>query len=282
MTIFIPCDKMSGKGDVSSANSVDLFRKDFRAMMYCDYFQGKSFRECFQSLKHCLGDQSPSKATVFWWFRQFMSGARTLEDDDRCGRMATTVTLENVFSVESLIKKDPKMAYAEIQDTMKISSRSLTHILHDCLDVRKRCAHWVPHGLSDEQKRCRVDWCTHMLRQFDRGRSPGVWGIVTGDETRVYQYDPETRQQSEVWVFPDESPSVKFKRNRSASKQILMIACFFANFGQVATIPLEDRKTVTADCYVNLCLPKIFQAWCKRMSVVYCSIMTMPASTQQL
>ena len=68
--------------------------------------------QCFQSLKHCFGDQSTSKATVFRWFRQFMSGARTLEDDDRCGRMATTVTPENVSRVESLIKKDPKMTYA--------------------------------------------------------------------------------------------------------------------------------------------------------------------------
>ena len=55
---------------------------------------------------------------------------------------------------------------------------------------------------------------------------------------------------------------MKFKRNRSASKQ--MIACFFAKFGHFATIPLEDRKTVTADWYVNHCLPKVFQAWCKR------------------
>ena len=42
-----------------------------------------------------------------------------------------------------------------------------------------------------------------------------------------------------------------------------MIACFFAKFGHVATIPLEDRKTVTADWYVNHCLPKVFQACCK-------------------
>ena len=42
-----------------------------------------------------------------------------------------------------------------------------------------------------------------------------------------------------------------------------MIACFFAKFGHVATMPLKDRKTVTADWYVNHCLPKFFQAWCK-------------------
>ena len=174
-----------------------------------------------------------------------MSGARTLEDNDHCGQMAKTVTPEHVSMVESLIKMDPKMTYAKIQDIMKISSGSLTRILQGCLGVRKRCASWVPHSLSEEQKRGRVDWCTHMPRKFDGGRSPRVWDIVTGEETWVYQYDPETKQQSAVWVFPDENPPVKFKRNRSASKQ--MIACVFANFGHVATILLEDRKTVTAD-----------------------------------
>ena len=44
-------------------------------MIDYDYCQGKSFQECFQRLKHCFGDQFPSKATVFRWFRQFMFGA---------------------------------------------------------------------------------------------------------------------------------------------------------------------------------------------------------------
>ena len=101
-----------------------------------------------------------------------------------------------------------------------------------------------------------------MLRKFDGGRSPHVWVIVARDETWVYQYDFKMKQQSEVWVFPDENPSVKLKKNRSASKH--MIAYFFENFGRVATIPLEYRKAVTADWYVNHCLPKIVQAWCKR------------------
>ena len=97
-----------------------------------------------------------------------MSGARTLKDDDRCGRMATIVTQENVSMVESLIKNDPKMAYAEIQDIMKISSGSPARILHDCLGVRERCALWVPHNLSEEQKWGAVDWCTHMLRKLTK------------------------------------------------------------------------------------------------------------------
>ena len=66
------------------------------------------FKSAF--IKHCFGDQFPSEATIIRWFRQF----RTLENDDRCGRMATTVTPEDVSRVESLIKNDPKLAYVEI------------------------------------------------------------------------------------------------------------------------------------------------------------------------
>ena len=39
---------------------------------------------------------------------------------------------------------------------------------------------------------------------------------------------------------------------------------FFAKFDHVATILLEDRKRVTADWYVEHCLLKVFQSWCKR------------------
>ena len=112
-----------------------------------------------------------------------MSRTRTLEDDDRSDRMATTVTPEVVSRVESLIKKNPKMAHAEIQDIIKISSGSFTRILHDSLGAWKCCARWVLYNLSEEQKRGWVDWCNHMLRKFDEGRSPCVWDIVTGDGT---------------------------------------------------------------------------------------------------
>ena len=66
---------------------------------------------------------------------------------------------------------------------MKISSGSLIRIRHGYLGVRKRCARWMPNNLSEEQKQGQSDWCTHMLRKFDGGRSPRVWDIVTGEET---------------------------------------------------------------------------------------------------
>ena len=146
------------------------------------------------------------------------------------------------------------MTYAEIQ----ISSESLTRSLHDCLGVRKRCARWVPHILSEEQKWGRVDWCTQMLRKFDREKVSSY----LGHRNRIRNLGIPIRPRDEATVggvvFPDENPPVKSNRNRSAPKQIIAYyTCFFAIFSYVATIPLEGRKTVTTDWYVNHCLPKV-------------------------
>ena len=54
-----------------------------------------------------FGDRSLSKDPVSRWLRQFMSGARTMEGDDRYGYISTTVTPENVPRVETHIPPHP-------------------------------------------------------------------------------------------------------------------------------------------------------------------------------
>ena len=60
-----------------------------------------------------------------------------------------------------------------------------------------------------------------------------------------------------VWVDHLEGapPPTKVRRARSVGKQ--MWAIFFRSSGFVAAVPLEDRKTVTADWYTTVCLPKV-------------------------
>lgn len=38
-----------------------------------------------------------------------------------------------------------------------------------------------------------------------------------------------------------------------------MVAYFGAKSGHITTIPVEEQRTVTADWYVNHCLPKVFE-----------------------
>ena len=134
---------------------------------------------------------------------------------------------------------------------------SVESILHDHLKVGKIASRWIPHLLTQAQKQARVEWCRFMLKKCDGGRSKRVAEIVTGDETCIYSYHPETKQQSTVRVFEDEPPPTKVVRSRSVAKR--MVAVFFRRQGVVAAVPLEKGRTVTASWYTEISLPKVFE-----------------------
>lgn len=72
--------------------------------------------------------------------------------------------------------------------------------------------------------------------------------MVSGDESWIYAYDPDSKQQSTVW-----SGQQHFKKK-------------VAKGGHVATIVLEDRKTVNADWYTTVCLPQVITEFRKNNS----------------
>ena len=167
------------------------------------------------------------------------------------------MTEENIAAVEKMLHENNRLTFKEIEAALQIGSPAVSKILHEYLRVRKVSSRWVPHNLTEDQKRCRVEWCEEMLVRFDGGNSRRVSDIVTGDETWIYQFDPETKRQSAVWIFPDDDLPTKVKRPRSVGKK--MVATFFSKSGHVATIPLEEQRTVTANWYTTVCLPKVFE-----------------------
>ena len=116
------------------------------------------------------------------------------------------------------------VTYCEIETNLGISSTSISKILHEHLAVKKICSRWIPHNLTKAQKDARIDWCKQILKKYNAGASNIVYKIVTGDESLIYAYEPESKQQSTVWVFQDEPNPTKFVRARSTSKR--MIVCF--------------------------------------------------------
>ena len=259
LTVLDLESKMDARGDAFPDCRDSLAARDFRSMMFYDYLQGKTYTDSFKTLAKCFGKQAPSLATVHRWFKNFKWGKSSLENDDRCGRPVSALMENKLAQVKSMIKNDPRISEIEMEAALDISSGTLDRFLRDHLKVKKRCSRWIPHRLSDEQMRGRVEWCQFMLTKFDGGRSKRVWDIVTGDQTWIYEYDPETKQQSSVWLSPGETPPQKCKPAKSASKQ--MIVFFFCKSGHVASIPLLERKTVNAEWYINTCLPEVIEAW---------------------
>ncbi|CAH1961450.1 unnamed protein product [Acanthoscelides obtectus] len=65
----------------------------------------------------------------------------------------------------------------------------------------------------------------------------------------------ENKRQSAVWVFQGEEKPTKVIRSRSVSNK--MVATFVSKAGHIATIPLNEQRTFTADWYTTICLPKV-------------------------
>lgn len=236
---------------------MDLTREHFRAMIYYDFRRGLTQKQCIEQLILTFGDEAPSKTTVYYWFKEFQRGRSMLTDEIKEGRPKSVVVQQNIDAVRQLVMQDRHVTYREIEASLGISMTSIHAILHEHLIVKKICSRWIPHNLSVDQKQARVDWCKKMIKKYNRGTSKAVYNIYTGDETWIYAYDPETKQQSTVWVFQDEPNPTKVVRARSTLKQ--MVACFFGINGHVATVPLENSRTVNSEWYTTICLPEVFE-----------------------
>ena len=74
--------------------------------------------------------------------------------------------------------------------------------------------------------------------------------IVTGDESWVYEYDPETNQQSLQWKCPT-SPQPK-KGCQVRNKTKVMLLAFFDSEGIITTSALPMGKQINKEFYVEV------------------------------
>ena len=84
------------------------------------------------------------------WVRRFNDGRESIENDPRVGRLVSVLTEKNVAASKTLIEENACYTVQEIEELSGIHSSSVLKILHERLGLRKICARWVPHLLTDE------------------------------------------------------------------------------------------------------------------------------------
>jgi len=135
------------------------------------------------------------KTAVYKWVKRFSEGRESVTDEERSGWPATSRTEENNAKVHQIVCENCRLTVRSIAEQVNTDRETVRKILNEDLDMRKVCAKMVTKQLTEEQKQRRVTICQDLLeRQNDiLGR------VITGDETWVYQYDPETKRQSAQW-----------------------------------------------------------------------------------
>ena len=159
------------------------------------FLQGKAPKETHAILKEILGEHLLSYATVKNWVAHFKRGYFSTCDAPRPGRPKTVTAPEIIDKIHELFVEDRQILAKSIAEQLRISRERVESTIHEDLDMGKLSAKWVPKCLNADQKRQRCQseqiWNFFCRIQIISCR---VW-LVTMDETWLYHYDAETKQQ---------------------------------------------------------------------------------------
>ena len=125
--------------------------------------------------------------------------------------------------MHELILEDRRTSAKSIAEQLGLSRERVGSIIHEDLDMRKLSAKWVPKCLNADQKRQRCQSSEQLLEFFLRDPNDFLSRLVAMDETWLYHYDPETKQQSMEWRHSGSPCPKKFRVQNSAGKVLASI-----------------------------------------------------------
>ena len=84
-----------------------------------------------------------------------------------------------------MVEQDARLSVKDIASCTGISEGSVQTILKKRLDLRKVCAMWVPHLLTEEQMTLRLKCARELLKTFKGCNSR----VISNDETWVHMFE---------------------------------------------------------------------------------------------
>ena len=213
--------------------------------------------EIFNELTSAYGSQAPSYPFVVKWFNFFGDGRESVKDEPRSGRPRTALTDENIQLVREVIQENPYSTYEEIEELTSLHPPTIQTIIHEHLHLRKITSRYVPHDLSEDNKRESISVCRDLLSKLDEGKLR-LGDIITGDESWFYHRKIGHKQSNASWVGDGESPRTIVRRGRFEPKT--MFSIFFKSTGALHISYMDNGKTITANAYIEDSLKPLFKA----------------------
>ena len=139
-------------------------------------------------MKSTLGEDSPSKATIYIWMNHFRFGRVTVTDMPRPGRPKYATDEFSVEAVRAMVMRDIQFTVQFIGETLKICPTSVYSIITQDLMMKKVAVRWVPKLLSDEQKEEKVRLARQSLRLYEANEDEFLARFVTMDDPPTFSY----------------------------------------------------------------------------------------------
>lgn len=201
--------------------------------------------DTFKFIQRGKHNEGVSRSLVFAWHKKFREGLEDVSDKPRSGRPSRGE--DDVQRVRDVVREDRRRSVREISDMTGICVNVVYRILTEALKMNKVCARWVPRLLTEDQKATRVTHSRSFLSRYDREGCRFLHRIVTMDETWLYLYEPESKQQSMIWKHTDSPPPKKARTCKSSGKFMFMF--FMDADGLILSHAVPAGTTVNAAYY---------------------------------
>ena len=147
-------------------------KDEIRAYIKARSKLGCSLKKLMTEISTAFGPSCVSYDTVRRWKKKFESGVESIKNAPKSGRPKSASRKEIVSKIKEIIEGDARFTVRDIARKVGISLSTVHLILKKHLKVRKISAGWVPHLLTDEQKRQRVKVAKKLLQMLGVNTSP--------------------------------------------------------------------------------------------------------------
>jgi histone-lysine N-methyltransferase SETMAR len=212
-------------------------KTQFRHSLLFQYKQGHTAAQSHRVSRAVLGNKSLHESSSRRWFAKFKSGDESLKDKQRPGRPS---------------KFDQQPLLQLLESNSRLSTRDMARELQAChmtiyrhllkLGFEQKYGQWIPHDLTDDQKKKRKKTCEDLLAL--RADKEWLKQLVTGDEKWVL-YVNHTRKKQ--WLPSGQEPEPDPKAPLHPKK--VMLCVFWDYKGVIWYELLPYGKTITARVY---------------------------------
>ena len=184
---------------------------------------GCSLKKLMTEISTAFGPSCVSYDTVRRWKKKFESGVESIKNAPKSGRPKSASRKEIVSKIKEIIEGDARFTVRDIARKVGISLSTVHLILKKYLKVRKISARWVPHLLTDEQKKQRVKVAKKRLQMFPKYYKKQFANVVTGDETWVHYFEPVRKVSNKIWATKHSKRPIIAKRSLSTKEKVTVL-----------------------------------------------------------
>ena len=204
--------------------------------------------DIIKELKDVYGDEALSRTQVYFWVKEIKGGRCNLNDLPKEGR---PVDEQMIKSIQDHLKREPFSSARKIALELHVSPYTVTRHLTESLGYKCMNLRWVPHFLTPEQKRARVQLSKILIPIIKQEEATGFEFLLTGDESWfIYRYQYKCK-----WVVDVDDLEERVEDTHFQKKTMFTI---FLNGKGVQLIDVKPAwVNMDANYFINNILAKI-------------------------